>query len=314
MSFGILNFDYMPRFRTFQDVEEFYHCTSPIRGKTREEYGVPLHSERRQSDIKALHQLTPDSYSLRLYDTDVLVLHRNGDLEINVSYGSMSTDAWADGFLATLVGDGAYYYQYKVSVRSEHDLIWVSPDILHQDQVDQWKHETAESDRTGNIALFTDEDKFYLRNINGKFYVDNAAPRYQKLVKRTGAAELRKPLQPFIKYLKVFESMPLTDEARDELKSGCMPSIIEDVVRNPDNQELWGKAAAYLHESNYRGYYDANNQWRYGYETALRPIKAIKTELYKLAYALAGANKFVQLPFGTCKNAQLYTQDYVERF
>jgi hypothetical protein len=77
---------------------------------------------------------------------------------------------------------------------------------------------------------------------------------------------------------------------------------------------LWGKAAAYLHQADYRGYYDENNQWRYGYQVSLRPLKSIKTELYKLAYALAGANKFVQLPFGTCKNAQLYTQDYVERF
>jgi len=88
---------------TYEAAKEFYENTDVIRGYSKNDVGVPLHYKRRSWKTYSLHQ-RGNSYAARYYYTDVVTWHPDGWIEIDVSYNSMSTNAFASTFTHRLLG------------------------------------------------------------------------------------------------------------------------------------------------------------------------------------------------------------------
>lgn len=296
-----------PYIQNFQQAEYHYDNFKPIRGRTIEETGAAL-GYRRDWRHKSLHKIDKDTYGFRLYDTDVVKIHRDNSITLDLSYPSLTTNKWAEHWVFTITGKW-------MAISSEHHMISMSDTWVDDDTLKQYRHEVKDSEQRNRLYFFTDDETFriepHYRRRWDKIFVKNPAVRYTKRVDKSAAVDSRKPLQPFINYLKVFEATPLpsdavgeiTKESRDAVGNG---NILRMVVEQPDNEELWAYAAAYLHKLEYN--------WRQqDHVASLTPMKEIKTTLYQYKYELDGLHGFTPLPIGVCKNTMLYTQSYIER-
>lgn len=291
----------------FRDAEYHYEQFQPIRGRSKEETGAALMS-RRDWRHKSLHKLDDDTYGFRLYDTDVVQIHRDHSITLDLTYPSQTTNAWAEHYLRMIVGRW-------ITVNSEHGMISVPVGIVNDDTLKQYHHEVKESEQRDWLYFFSDDRKFriepHYRKRWAKVFVKDPDVRYVKRVDKSGANESRKPLQPFLNYLKIFESSPLPataisemmKEGREKYGSGSWSRLL---VERPDDQELWAYVAADLHRHNY--------DWRsQSHNSELLPMKEIKTQMYQLKYEFDGLHGFNPLPIGVCKNTRLYSQFDVDR-
>jgi hypothetical protein len=297
-----------PSIQNFQEAEYYYNNFKPIRGRTIEETGAAL-GHRRDWRHKSLHKIDKDTYGFRLYSTDVVKIHRDNSIALDLSYPSATTDKWAEHWLWVLTG-------HWISVASQHMMITLSDRWVDDDTLKQYRYEVREADQRNTLQFFTDDYMFRLephyRKRWEKIFVKDPAIRYVKLVDKSAATDSRKPLQPFINYLKIFEGTPLPNEAIDEMGRefrdayGSSKSALKMVAEHPDQQELWAFAAAECHHSEYN--------WRgQRHDYKLLPLKQIKTAVYQYRYEIDDLHGFKPLPIGVCKNTMLYTQSYIER-
>ena len=295
-----------PSIQNFLEAESYYNNFKPIRGRTIEQTGAAL-GHRRDWGHKSLHKLDDDTYGFRLYDTDVVRIHRDNSISLDLSYPSLTTNKWAEHWLWSITGRW-------MQVNSEHNMISMSDTVVDDDTIKQYRLEVPDSEQRNRLYFFTDDDTFriepHYRRRWEKIFVKNPAPRYVKLVDKSGAHQARKPLQPFLNYLKIFAANPLPADAVSEMsKEGRekygSASWLRLLVEQPDDQELWAYVAADMHRLNYN--------WREQAHVAeLLPMREIKTQLYAHKYEVDGLNGFKQLPIGVCKATMLYTQDYVD--
>ena len=295
-----------PYIDSFAAAEYYYNNFKPIRGRDIEETGAAL-GHRRDWGHKSLHKLDDNTYGFRLYNTDVVRVYRDNSIELDLSYPSLSTNKWAEHWLCSLVGRW-------IHVNSEHNMISMAEDLVDDDTLKNYRLEVPDSEQRSRLYFFSDDDMFTLephyRRRWEKVFVKNPAPRYVKLVDKSGAHESRKPLQPFLNYLKIFAANPLpadavsemSKEGREKYGSGSWARLL---VEQPDDQELWAYVAADMHRLNY-------NWSVQGHVAELLPIREIKTQLYSQKYELDGLHGYKQLPIGVCKATQLYTQDYID--
>ena len=299
-----------PVINDFKDAEYHYDNFTPIRGRSKEETGAAL-GNRRDWGHKSLHKLNDDTYGFRLYNTDVVRIHRDNSVTVDLSYPSLTTNKWAEHWLWTITGK-------YIHVNSEHNMISVGDVWVDDDTLKQYRHEVSDSEQANRLYFFSDDDTFHIephyRKRWAKIFVKDPAVRYVKRVDKSGANESRKPLQPFIKYLKIFESSPLPSEAVREMgqeftekyPSRYASDVVGMLIEQPDNDDLWGYAAAHFHRLDY--------DWRVqNHVSALQSMKDIKTALYQKKYELDGLNGFVPLPIGVCKSTRLYSQFDVDR-
>lgn len=303
----------------FNSAKWFYENTKEIRNKPKSSWGVPLNKNRRDYQHKALYKLSDDEYGLRLYDTDVIRIHRCGNVRIDLSYPSQTTNRWAEYWMFQMTGS-------YVHVWSEKNCISLAERVCDEQHIKKRFLEMKEDGKSledmdswlrDRIYFYTDDNEFTLMRSPEDMHrwtVDYSAPRYVKRVDKSGAHEARKPLQPFLQYLKMFESMPMTREAVDEIldegreKYGWHTDYKDELVDEPDNQELWAYAAAYFHES--RQNWDSTNGFHF--TTSLEPMRNIKTRLYQAQYTKQGLNGYHKIPFGTITSAETYSLSYVE--
>lgn len=293
------------RITNFADAERHYNQFNPIRGRTKDVTGAAL-CNRREWRHKSLHKLNNgDTYGFRLYNTDVVQIHRDNSITIDMGYWSLSTDRWAQVFLQHLTGK-------YVWVHSQHRMVYMHEEMVPDDVLATYRYEVKPSEQKDWLYFFSDTETITLTpEGDGKYRVVDPSPRFVKRVNKSGASEARKPLQPFIEYLKIFESTPLPHDAIRELqgeftdKYGFGANALRQVAQSPDDQELWPYAAASCHMTRYH--------WASQHdEPYMQDIKGIKTELYKNRYEYESLNSYVKLPIGQIKNAPLYSQAFVD--
>lgn len=90
MSFSIDDYA-LPPIRCYADAKLFWEGTKPWRGDS-DQTTRPLSGRKRNQTIRPIHD---GSFACRLHQTDVVIYHPNGDVEIS-GYPSVSTDAFAN--------------------------------------------------------------------------------------------------------------------------------------------------------------------------------------------------------------------------
>lgn len=298
--------------RSFAEAEYLFNEIKPINSKnyrTKDVDGVPIMKHRRDWDHKSLHKINNDTYAMRLYSTDVVQVHRDNSITIDVSYGSNTTNAWAEHWIHQLTG------RY-MGVWSDRNCLGMSWMVVSDEQHKQYKLNVPLSKQDNYAYFFTDTDKFRLEWLgNDKWYVHEAAPRFVKRVDKSAAYHKRKVLQPMIDYLKIYESMPMEEDTYRALQKefseehGWRQNPCELAVANPDDTSMWAYVAALFHNAEWS--YDWQTQ-RHSSESRLATMPTIKKNLYKFLYDKEGINDFQQLAIGESRHAELYTTKQVE--
>ena len=299
--------------RTFAEAEDLYNTidginSSSYRGKYVD--GVPLMTHRRDWKHKSLHKVNDDTYSFRLYSTDVVMVHRDNSVTIDLSYASSTTDAWAQHWVSKLTGMYLPVWSHNQCL----SMLWgsVSP-IQHS----EYLLNVPVSKQENRAYFFTDTKRFRLAPIGGgQWHVHGVAPRFVKRVDKSAAYHKRKVLQPMINYLKIYEGMPMAEETYRELQKefadehGWSANPVQLAVANPDDGSLWAYVAASFH----------NTEWGYDWQAQthtsnpkMSTITTIKKQLYKFLYDKEGINDFQQLALGESRHAELWTQAQVEK-
>ena len=292
MAFGISTRN-TQAIRDFNQAEHLFNTTKEVRGKNKYTVGVPLQYSRRDWRHKALVKVSDDAYAAKLYETNVITWHRDGGVEVNMSYGSVSTDTFANYFL--------HASRFRCNIHSNHsvlsgyvgafskpirDRVWAENDMA-------WpKSEWCQfvSKRMDKIMLRKDSEGHVL------FEFDDIAQVGSTYVDKSKAAELRKPFEPLFDYLKIFEAYPMSDV--DEFASVLTTNrVLREVVDAPDNDALWADLAAAYHANSY-GYINGV----FGRKLRFAGVAAIKKDLYPLLYKKAGATFIKPLPFGVLRD------------
>lgn len=122
-------------FRTYANAEAYFNNTPAIRGQDKEVMGVPLRKDRKHRDTHFLRK-EGDAYIVRMYHDDIAVFWSDGEVAINTSYNSLSTDALATNFTPSghypvrrngqplmYAGSGRYYLAKKPIVFKDGQII-----------------------------------------------------------------------------------------------------------------------------------------------------------------------------------------------
>ena len=75
----------------FTRIEQRYNETKPIRGRAADLR--PWGNRRRQAEL--VRKIDDNTYAARLYDTDVVTVHRDGRVVIDITYNSRTTNVFA---------------------------------------------------------------------------------------------------------------------------------------------------------------------------------------------------------------------------
>ena len=287
----------------FASAEYHYHNFTPIRGRSKDDTGAAL-GRRSDWNIKSLHRRNfGDADAFRLYNTDVVTSHRDGHIELDLSYPSQSTDVWANHWLRRLAG--------HVYCSSGHKMLSIYSDKLDLEQLELHKIEVAPVEPNSHLHFYTDTYNFVLRpRIDKRWYVEQTAPRYVLHVDKSKASQVRKLVKPALEYLKIYELMPMTQDDSRAMTQEYNGNVFADVCRTPDDETLWPYLAAKLHYTSYR--YDWQSGGR-SYTCELVPDKERKNILYPNLYRAYNCYVPERLPFGTTRRAELYTSKAVDR-
>ena len=299
---------------TFADAQFHYENCAEIRSsnyKGKEIDGVPLMTHRRDWQHKALHKLDDDTYSFRLYDTDVVCVHRNGNVSVDMSYNSSTTDKWAEHWLWKLTG--RWLAIYTGSQAMSCSWRWVD-----EQQRQLYALNVPLSKQKDHAVFYTDSESFVIEPLDqmyDKVHIHNVAPRFVKRIDRSGANDARKPLKPLIDYLTVFSAMPMREELVNELNTewreradGWHRAASQQVIDTPDDASLYPFVAAEFHKQDWRYH---NMQYQRVYE--LSGMDTIKKHLYSMMYDKKGLSGFRQLALGESIHARIYTHEEVKQ-
>lgn len=115
-------------FWSYTHAGQFYEMLKPIRGQTKEAAGVPLRMDRKRWKEFALHK-QDDKFIVQAWQTNIVVYHANGDVDVNWGYGSRSTSDLCerytphgflfrpDGITLGVAIDNLTSYQQKMAVK-----------------------------------------------------------------------------------------------------------------------------------------------------------------------------------------------------
>jgi hypothetical protein len=292
-----LSMDSAENIRDFGMAVWHYENCKPIRSinyHSKEVDGVPLMAHRRDWAHKSLHKIDDDTYGFRLYDTDVVTISRNGNIGLDLSWGSATTDAWASHWLFNLTGR-------HIGIHSEKKAIDCSWGWVDDDQHNHYTLNVAPSRQQSYAVFYTDTESFIFEPLDKsyqKVHIHNVAPRFVKRINRTGAHDARKPLQPLVEYLKVFSAMPMREETVNELNTEWR-----------ERADGWHRSAsqAEFHKQDWRYH---NMQYQRVYE--MSNMDTIKKHLYSMMYDKEGLSGFRQLALGETINATVYTHQDVK--
>jgi hypothetical protein len=293
MGFGISTRDTLV-IRSFAQAEYLFSKVKEIRSTNKFTVGVPLQHNRRDWRHKALVRIDNNTYAAKLYDTNVVTWHRDGRIDVDMTYRSQSTNTFANYFLWSSIGN--------LSISSEKRVVTGHADAFSQPmrlrvledggKLTDWCHFAVD----GRVVTFTKSE-------DGT-HVSPLATAYKNYVDKSKATELRKKYAPMMEYLKMFEAYQMDtfeevlDEWAREQKLGsayaARSKIIDAVIADPDNDTLWGVLAAAFHDNSY-GW----NNGSYGHRLRFGGVKAIKNTIYPAAYRRAGIYEAKPLPFGT---------------
>ena len=298
MSFGISTRDTLA-IRSFDQAEHLFNTTKEIRGQNKFDVGVPLQYSRRDWKHKALVKINDDTYAAKLYNTNVVMWHRNGEVVVDLSYGSQSTNTFANYFLhasgfPVTVGSERRTVSTRVGnlAKPLKDRVWADHDMAWPQH--EWCDFLVEGDR---LTLWK----------NNGVLMDPLATAYKAYVDKSAAHEIRKKVAPMLEYLKIFEAFPfqsIDDVLTEYAKERGLDRLFRvhgDVKRlvaeNPDDEGLWAVLAASYHSNRY----DWNNG---SMQPSLRfaGVDVVKKELYPMLYHNAGIYHYEPLPFGTLKD------------
>lgn len=309
-----LSMDSAEPIRTFTCAEYHYENCKPIRSINyhgKEEDGVPLMTHRRDWAHKALHKINDDTYAFRLYNTDVVTISRNGNVELDLSYGSATTDAWASHWVFALTGR-------HIGIHSEKSAISCSWNWVDDEQHKLYTLNVAPSRQKDWAVFYTDTDSLIFEPLDKsyqKVHVHNVAPRFVKRINRSGANDARKPLKPLVDYLMVFSAMPMREELVNELNTewrersdGWHRSASQQVIETPEDSELYPFVAAEFHKQDWRYH---NMQYQRVYEMA--KMDTVKKHLYSMMYDKEGLSGYRQLALGETIHAIVYTHEEVKQ-
>jgi hypothetical protein len=285
--------------RNFAQAEHYFNTTAEIRGTNKLSVGVPLQSNRKDWRHKALVKIDDNTYAARLYETNVVTWHRNGEITIDMSYGSQSTNTFANYFIGKA--------GHAMWLGTEHRQCGIRATHLSEDIVRRMREE-------GNETSGTDWCEFLIHgkevsvwfDSQGKTYITPLADAYKKYVDKSKAHDVRKKFNGLFDYLKIFTAFPLEqfdfmlgDYARENHINGRAKTkvdILAKVIANPDDESVWPYFAALYHD----------NRWAYnssggGYRIDFAKLKDIKAELFPRAYTAAGIYSYERLPLGILK-------------
>jgi len=294
MAFGISTRDTLA-IRSFAQAEHLFNTTKEIRGQNKYAVGVPLQYSRRDWRHKALVKINDDAYAAKLYATNVVTWYRDGRIEVDLSYGSQSTNTFANYFLWSSGITPRVYSEKRVVSGLGRDLSHtLRTRILERDgSLNDWLHFAVD----GRFVTFTKSDD--------GIHVSPLATAYKHYVDKSKASGVRKQFAPMMDYLKMFEAyqMDTYEEVLDEwareqkLRSAyaARSKILDAVIDDPDDDSLWAVLAAAFHEHSYGWSADGG----YGQRLRFGGVKAIKAAIYPTAYTRAGIYEAKPLPFGT---------------
>ena len=294
MAFGISTRDTLA-IRSFDQAEHLFNTTKEIRGQNKFDVGVPLQYSRRDWKHKALVKIDDNTYAAKLYNTNVIRWHRDGRIVVDMSYGSVSTNTFANYFLHTS--------RMRVHAFSERSVIQVPTSELTAPLAQRVEREGGgvrgwcNFAIDGHIATLRQDDTRHVE-------ISPISETCKAYVDKSKASGVRKQFAPMMDYLKMFEAYPLEhyesilDEyAREEnLRSSysARAHVMSAIVLRPDDESLWAVLAAAFHDKSYRWYNGSyGNYLRFG------GVKEIKRAIYPMAYERAGIYEFKPLPFGT---------------
>jgi len=293
MGFGISTRDTLA-IRSFAQAENLFSKVKEIRGTNKFTVGVPLQHNRRDWRHKALVKIDDNTYAAKLYDTNVVTWHRDGSIDVDMSYGSQSTNTFANYFLWKSIGN--------ISISSEKRVVTGHTDAFSHPmrlrvledggQLTDWCHFAVD----GRVVTLT-------KSGDGT-HVTPLATAYKQYVDKSAASDVRKKFAPMLQYLKMFEAYQMEgyeevvkEWAREQnlhATYAARSKIIDAVIADPDDDSLWAVLAAVLHENSY-GWDNGS----YGHRVRFAGVKAIKGIIYPAAYTRAGIYEAKPLPFGT---------------
>jgi len=291
MGFGISTRDTLA-IRSFAQAENLFSKVKEIRGTNKFTVGVPLQHNRRDWRHKALVKIDDNTYAAKLYDTNVVTWHRDGSIDVDMSYGSQSTNTFANYFLWKSIGN--------ISISSEKRVVTGHTDAFSHPmrlrvledggQLTDWCHFAVD----GHVVTLT-------KSGDGT-HVTPLTTAYKHYVDKSAASDVRKKFAPMLQYLKMFEAYQMEgyeevikEWAREQnlhTTHAAHSKIIDAVIADPDDDSLWAVLAASFHENRY-SWVNGSNSVRFG------GVKAIKEAIYPAAYTRAGIYEAKPLPFGT---------------
>ena len=291
MGFGISTRDTLA-IRSFAQAEHLFSKVKEIRGTNKFTVGVPLQHNRRDWRHKALVKIDDNTYAAKLYDTNVVTWHRDGSIDVDMSYGSQSTNTFANYFLWKSIGN--------ISISSEKRVVTGHTDAFSHPmrlrvledggQLTDWCHFAVD----GRVVTLT-------KSGDGT-HVTPLTTAYKQYVDKSAASDVRKKFAPMLQYLKMFEAYQMEgyeevikEWAREQnlhTTHAAHSKIIDAVIADPDDDSLWAVLAASFHENRY-SWVNGSNSVRFG------GVKAIKEAIYPAAYTRAGIYEAKPLPFGT---------------
>lgn len=258
----ILNTDVVEYLRAYSEARHFYETTKPIRGRDKDVDGVPLHKDRRNWHKYRLIKRGTD-YSVRLYQTDVVTWHTNGDITLDWSYGSRST--------SDLVN---LYAPLGFGVDNKGITISVSRNRMTPKQRARYE---AEGNgvyhmhrRTPTFICHGKTRLVYSKKLGHHTLRDTPVAYRQELSTKL-TAPLRKKVEPFIQYLKTVCAMTPPESAERAW------GVQEDEAKHYfKNKSLWHEMAMHYYKiglKNENEYFvNLDSEWSFNFERAKRAV------------------------------------------
>ena len=270
---------------SYAEAEAHFNNTKPIRGRTKDNDGVPLRCDRRYHQSYRLlklnnptDQTAKPAYAARLYRTDVVTFFHDGSVMLDIGYNSTTTADFASHFLPH--GFSCHLFAGKC-VLSEH----------------RTKQHYVCKQKVG-LALNLTTDPL----TNTKRYEvarSTVPPMYvQKVDKKRGAAA-RKLVKPLLDYCQTLAALgPISMETfqnmRGDNNGPRWGSLVAPTLNYLTDDTNFPKLAATFYSS--RSYYQ-------GKHYTPDPIcvindKRAKAEILDAAYRLTDAYYKDLLPYG----------------
>ena len=180
----------------FEHAERIYANTTPIRGQKKAQDIRPLGNRRKQWE--RIVKYDEDMYSFRLYNTDVVTIHRDGTMGIN-------TDGWVSNTTTKFIND----HIPTVHACRRYNHLWVTLGNKKYYPVPRTGLQFKDGDLATDLKL------------------------YKHVINKQKARELRKPTKDFIEFARVM--IPIIDWSVELEKRYYRPSVLKYVEMSRDS-------------------------------------------------------------------------------